>query len=355
MRSPSYLLVLVTTLGCSPSGKVDLGPNDPDGTDDGLPADSGDSGGTTAPDDSGEPTDTGETDDSVDIPLDIDCSALPSEPLVKEQVEGARGYHGLVFDDDGYIIGWDGRSGLVGALSDGTSQLMVPGVDSAEQMVRLDDGRTFVVNQWEFGVDLITPDGGRSAFVRGLTGEFPYGITLGPDGKLYVVDGNIHRLDPDTAELTEIYTHDREWDLPHAVGFSLDSRTLYISMIGDGWMFAAELDENLDLVGEPEPFAYLEGGWQDTAAVDICGNIYVADYYMSRLYRVSSDGTAEVFVQAREAGYMHGLTWGTGKDGWDALSVYAPMPYARNSVNRYEIGVADGKYVREWNGVKVGR
>ena len=318
-----------------------------------MPGDSdpdpGDDPDTSDPQDSGEPGDTGGP------PLDVDCSALPSEPVDVTVVAEARGYHGLVFDEDGRIIGWDGRSGLVAAGSDGSSELFVPGISSAEQMVRLDDGRIFLVNQYEFGVDLVTPDGSRSAFVRGLNGEFPYGIVLGPDGKLYVVDGNIYRLDPDTAELTTLWNNERRRSMPHTVGFSLDSRTMYIASVGDGWMYAAELDENLDLVDEPEQFAYMEGGWQDTAVVDVCGNIYVADYYTSRIYRVTEEGDVETFFQTNERGYPHGFIWGTGSDGWDDHTLYAPQPYAQNSVKAYEIGVIDGSAVREWNGVRVGR
>ena len=87
----------------------------------------------------------------------------------------------------------------------------------------------------------------------------------------------------------------------------------------------------------------------------MCGNIYVADYYTSRIYRVSPEGEAEIFHQANSQGYPHGFIWGTGADGWDELTLYAPQPYDRNSVYAYSIGVPDGGLVREWNGERVGR
>ena len=92
--------------------------------------------------------------------------------------------------------------------------------------------------------------------------------------------------------------------MPHTVGFSLDSRTMYIAMVGDGWMYSVDLDEDLNFVGEPAPFAYMDGGWQDTAVVDVCGNIYVADYYTSRIYRVTPDADWEVFHQADSRGFV---------------------------------------------------
>jgi hypothetical protein len=351
MRSNLSHLFLLAAVGCTSSGKVE-GPE--------SAADNPIEGPESIPgqedSDSGDSADPGDSGDSGwEFPPDLDCAALPDAPLSKGQAEGARGYHGLVFDDDGRMLGWDGRSALVGARSDGSSEVVVPGIESAEQMVRMEDGRIFVVNQWEFGVDVISPSGSRSAFVRGINGAWPYGLVLGPDGKLYVVDGSIYRLDPDTAELEHLWGTGDEWFMPHTVGFSLDSRTMYIAMVSDGWMYSVELDDNLDFLGEPERFAYLDGGWQDTAVVDVCGNIYVADFYTSRIYRVSSEGEAEVFYQARPEGYPHGFAWGTGKDGWDDQTLYAPLPYAGNSVATFEVGVPDGRLVREWNGVRVGR
>ena len=347
MRAFITLLVL-STVGCTASGtfgsstkapqRTSEGPLSPPGQPDGDTGGSGDTGDTGGP-----------------PPIEIDCSDLPSEPIEETVIEGARGYHGLAFDGEGRIVGWDGRSGLVGARSDGSAELLVPGIESAEQMVRLDDGRLFLVDQNEGGVDVITPDGSRSAFVRGLNGEYPYGMALGPDGKLYVVDGNIYRLDPDTAELTVVWTNSFRWELPHTVGFSLDSRTMFIAMIGEGDMYAVELDENLDFVGEPEPYVFLRGGWQDTITVDACGNIYVAEYFTSRVYRVTPDGDDEIFHDPRERGYPHGFSWGTGQDGWDENTLYAPHPYDGNTVRGYDIGVPDGRLVREWNGVRVGR
>ena len=306
--------------------------------------------------DTGDPGDTGDTGDTGDVPpVDYDCAALADEPLEKAAVDGARGYHGIVFDDAGNLLGWDGRSAIVAAQSDGTAAPAVTGISSAEQMVRLDDGRIFVVNQWEYGVDVITPEGARTSLTRGLYGYYPYGITLGPDGMLYVTDGHIYRLDPDTGDLTVLWEQQTEWQMPHAVGFSLDSTRLFIAMVGDGQLFAVDLDENLDFVGNPEPYVRLDGGWQDAVGVDACGNLYVPDYYTSRLYRVTPEGEATVFHQAREQGYGHGVAFGTGRDGWSATAIYQPLPYDRNSVGMLEIGVPDGARVRTWNGVLVGR
>jgi len=347
MRSTHFLVFGLVVSGCSSEGKLPGGFDGVLYTTDGpeSPPGSTDSGG-----DSGDTDDTG-----IDPPIDVDCDALPSEPTEKIEVEGARAYHGIVFDDDGNLLGWDGRSGMVAAKSDGTAEVFVPGVESAEQMVRMNDGRVFLVNQWDYTVDVISPEGARSVFARGLSGYYPYGLVLGPDKNLYVVDSNIYRLDPDTAELELLWGSTDEWLMPHSIGFSLDSRTMYIAMVGDGWLYSVDLDENLDFVGEPEPYVYLEGGWQDAVGVDVCGNLYVPDYYTSRLYKVTPEGDAEVFVQARAGGYPHGLEWGTGRDGWSDTAMYAPLPYSRNTVVAYEIGVPDGARVREWNGVRVGR
>ena len=79
------------------------------------------------------------------------------------------------------------------------------------------------------------------------------------------------------------------------------------------------------------------------------------DRLTEKIPETIGDEYREVFHQASSQGYPHGFIWGTGADGWDELTLYAPQPYDRNSVYAYSIGVPDGSLVREWNGVRVGR
>ena len=69
--------------------------------------------------------------DPVAPPGHVDCAApLPSP--TQRIVPGVRGYHGLAFDAEGWMVGSDGTS-LVRADDTGHTQLLVPNVGSVEK------------------------------------------------------------------------------------------------------------------------------------------------------------------------------------------------------------------------------
>jgi hypothetical protein len=130
---------------------------------------------------------------------------------------------------------------------------------------------------------------------------------------------------------------------------------MYIGSIGVGEVYYFDLDADLNPVGDVQVFARTgSSGWHDGLGVDVCGNVYVADYVTSSLYRVSEDGgTVTSMVDVVDFGYGHGLTWGSGIGGWRADALYLPQPYNGYTVREVVIGVANGDSVRTWNGVKA--
>ena len=84
-----------------------------------------------------------------------------------------------------------------------------------------------------------------------------------------------------------------------------------------------------------------DGQYHDTLGVDICGYLWVANYWDSTLYRISPSGDVLDYWEAPGNGntYGHGLVWGTGSDGWDDHMIYLPQPYNNYNVIEVNIGV----------------
>jgi sugar lactone lactonase YvrE len=285
--------------------------------------------------------------------FDYDCDALPAFNTGDRVLEEARGYHGLAFDDDARLIGWDTRGSIVKTTYEGEREVWVPGVNSMEQITRAPGGGDyFFVDGAEAAVKRLTADGAITRVAGGLYAG--YGIVFGPDGMLYVADGGVKRIHPDTGEVTELMPVDPSgFQFTHALQFNLDSTALMIGTIGPS-LLRLPLDEELNPSGEVEVFASFGGGWMDAVGVDACGNYWVPEYFTSSLYRVSADGSqVDSMVDARPQMYGHGLIWGTGEGGWRMDALYQPQPYKNATVREVVIGVPDGAFVRTWNGREV--
>jgi hypothetical protein len=103
----------------------------------------------------------------------------------------------------------------------------------------------------------------------------------------------------------------------------------------------------------PQVFATAVGeGWHDGVAVDACGAMYVPEYWSSRMYRVTSDGSVNIFFDwgaIDDSAYGHGAVFGHGIGGWREDAIYAPMPYDGNKVQEVVVGVPS----RSWGGTVV--
>ena len=343
--------MLTLLLACSPA-PILLGtpevPKDDTGvsTTDDSPAD--DSG---ADDTSDSVEDTGAVEE-VPLDFDWDCDNVPDFNLGDTTMSNARGYHGLAFDDDGHIIGWDTRSSLIKATYDGSRDAWIPGQSAVEQLARHPNGTIYMARADEGAVFAIDTDGA----VDRIAGSMPgiYGVTIAPDGNLFIADNTVRKINVETGENALVLSgpEDGNWRA-HATGLSLDSRTLYVGTVGDGTLLAVPLDEDLRPSGPAEVFANLGGAWMDAVGVDACGYLWVPDYYSSSLYRISPEGEVQSMVVAARNTYGHGVVWGRGHGGWRQDAIYLPQPYNNNTVREVIIGVPDGRHVRTWNGVQV--
>ena len=130
---------------------------------------------------------------------------------------------------------------------------------------------------------------------------------------------------------------------------------LYVGMTGDsgGDVRVVALDEDLNATGPLETFVDISPDpvWIDGVGTDICGNVYVAHFSTSQLFRVTPDGQASVFVDwsIDPSQYGHGLIFGNGIGGFREDALYLPMPYANNSVQEVIVGVPS----RAWAGTAI--
>ncbi len=296
-------------------------------------------------DDAVDDDDAGDDDDAR--PGVVDCDALP-EPEPERIVEGARGSKGLAFDTEGHIIGKDAAS-LIKATYDGDWSVWVPSPGEVEGMLRLDDGDLLITSSWGDGIRRVSPEGGIAPLAPDL---LAYGVAIGPAGRIWAAgwDG-VWRVDPETGEYDTLLDTSGEWDSYRSVAFSRDKRRVYLGTVSaEGRIHHFDLDEAGEPTGDLE--LYVEGvghGWHDGLGIDVCGDIWAADYDSSALYRVSPEGDVTTVVDWSDEPrwFGHGLRFGPGIGGWRADAIYMPVPEADNVVREIVVGVPENTWEGE--------
>jgi hypothetical protein len=348
MRNVTILpLLLLATLVAALAPCAGCGDDSADADGDGSDGDS-DSDSDTDSDvdtdtDSDADTDTdsdADTDTDTDTESDtgteppFDCETVPDTPLSIEDLTGPVGYHDVAFDGEGFIVGADYYN-IYKAIDGSSAYVFVSGMSGVQGMDYLPGG-DLIAATGSAGVVRISPSGSYTSIAPGITGG--YGVTVGPDGMVYVGDNTtLHRIDPDTGIATVLATDLAARD----IDFSPDLSLMYIGGFCTGLIWAVAIDEDLNWLEEPWVYATIpDCCYMDGMGVDVCGNIWVASYPQS-LYRVNTDGVTTLYHTWGSGAYGHGLEWGSGIGGWDDKSLYLPQPYdsVANSVVRVEIGV----------------
>jgi hypothetical protein len=319
-------------------------------------SDSGkDTSETGKKDDTGETSDTVETGDTVDTSEpDIwwNCEDVPDFNLGDAIQVGARAYHGIAFQDGGYIAGYDGRGVLTRTIYDAMAEAWVPGFGTIEGMHRLPGGDIVLYESSRARLVRVSPKGTTSIVAEGVSSV--YGVTIGPDGMVYAGNGGVLRVNPDTGASSVWLRNPGVWTA-RVIDFNVDSTRAYIATLGRGDVYVVELDENLDPVGDPTLYASGVGSsWHDGIGVDACGYVYVAEYYTAGLYRISPDGTVVPMVKPGYTRYYgHGLQWGNGIGGWRQDALYQPQPYNGYTVREVVVSFPSADLIRTWRGVRV--
>ncbi len=282
---------------------------------------------------------------------EFDCNDAPMTALSYQLIAGPRGYHGLAITPDGLMIGSDGSS-LVESTYDGMWGVFIPGLGNGQQFDWLPDGDLAHATD----DDAITRLGldGTTSVIRPSVNA--YGVILGPDQMLYVTsdwggDNEVSRIDPTTGDIELLLTGGE--DEVHSIAFNLDYTRMYVGTIGAGNLYYVELDAELNpttgmmLLSNQVGF---DNGWHDAVVVDICGYIYVPDFWSRYLFRIAPNGETVIFWTPPNGDfYAHGLVWGTGEHGWRQDALYFPQPYNGNTVGEIITGVPS----RDWNGTAL--
>jgi len=294
-----------------------------------------------------------DTDTDADTDTGFDCSALPASPLGFEIVEGPITGEDFAFDDAGNLIGMSQYS-LFKSPRGGAPTLWVQNADCASGLRALPSGE-IVCSNGANSLYLFGLDGARTTLLSNL--QYPNGIEVDLDGFAYVSQqdaGVVTKVDPHTGETWTIAT---DLDAPNGLTFSPDYRTLYVgSFCGDGGMSGSGLGKiyeiPFDEAGNPGEWSVFLGldapaaieasmtGCFDGMGVDICGNVYVNDYGITRVYRIAPDAsTVETLVDlAAPSDWIPNMQWGAGVGGWDQNALYV-ADMGQNQVYEIPVGV----------------
>lgn len=257
-------------------------------------------------------------------PLVYDCNALPQGPFKLTKMDGPIASEDLAFDAYGNLVGSNDNA-IFKSPYNGGPQVWVPSLNFRAGMRMLPNGHLIVCDNNKGELVRVDEEGVKHTLVTGLS--YPNGITVDLKGFIYFTehDGNIvWRVHPFTGEKTVLTD---AISSPNGVAFSPDYRTLYIGGFnGNPTVYSMSISAT-GIPGKLVPFATVGSGWHDGMATDACGNVYLADYSTTTIWRISPDGEdAKVIIDASglQNAYLPNMQWGSGLGGWNPMALYLP-------------------------------
>jgi DNA-binding beta-propeller fold protein YncE len=251
-----------------------------------------------------------------------------------------RANRSLTFVGDA-LIGWNETS-LIRSTGPDHAEVLVPQITAYGGMVAVPDGRIFLSETLgSESLLMVSPEGSVQLVAAGVGA---YGVTLGPDGRVYAAGDRsqnaLFRIDPSTLEV------ERLLDFPDGIQgrlieFSPDGRTLYIGTrtFEDGTIHRVGLDDDFRPLGELEPFATTPDWYHDVLVVDACGNLYVTSFEGGGFHRISPGGAVTTLGVLTPEQHIHGAAWGSGQGFWDANTLYFAHPNQGSIVTAYAVGL----------------
>jgi sugar lactone lactonase YvrE len=224
----------------------------------------------------------------------------------------------FTFDNDGYFLVRSGRD-IARLAYGGMPEMVVRNVvgdhNTIDSLRVLRGGDIVIADYTSDELVRLDPMGGRR---RLASLKSPNKLAHGPGGMLYVVgiEGDIYVVDPDNGAKTLLSRVDGRL---RGLTFSVDYKTLYASDARNNLIYSLAL--RFDGTAEaPRVFARNLGGGPDGMATDACGNVYVADHSASTIKRVTPKGVVETVANIDRV--TSSIGFGSGKQGWDARTLY---------------------------------
>ncbi len=255
--------------------------------------------------------------------VNVDCDNIPAGPFSLTEVGGnAIASEDLAFDNAGNLVG-SNDSSIFKSPRVGMRTTFVPSLNFRAGMRYASNGDLLVNNDSNGSLVRVLPNGDKTPILSGLS--YPNGMEAGIDGYIYITEHDamrVRRVHPETGEFTII--SNGEITNPNGLTFNEDYTALYIGAFsGVGTIYKLPIGPD-GTPGELEPWATDVGtGYLDGMGVDACGNVYVADYGASIIYRITPDGQTKTPFITSEV-YMPNMQWGSGMGGWNPEAVYIP-------------------------------
>jgi len=270
----------------------------------------------------------GDSDSDVDTEVDFDCSAIPPIPVSFTTITNVVSGEDFSFDDEGTLIGMAGGD-LFKSTKTAGSTIWISGAGCASGL-RTQPNGDVVCNGSDTLLHFDKETGTKTVAVTGL--QYPNGIETDLDGFAYVSEqtaGKVTKINPDTGET---WTIAEGLSSPNGLTFSPDSKTLYVGSFCGGMIYKIEFDATgqpgaattFITASSPEGTAVGMTGCFDGMGVDACGNVYVCDYGIINVYRISPDGeTIEIAADlSPPSSWIPNMQWGSGLGGWDDMNLY---------------------------------
>jgi hypothetical protein len=326
-------LIPFLMVACTPPAATPVD-SDPD-TDPSTPI-------TTA--DTAPPVPTADT--APDLPI-FDCTVPPPFPTDPVNLDAPRARHGIAFDAFGNLVGENGSS-LIKADGPSSTSILAANTGQLEQMDYLPSGELVIAKLGNGNIVGVMPDGQTRVIATNVNA---YGVHVGPDGFIYTANQDrVHRIDPVSGERA-VYVDLPAGATPKVINFSPTFDKFYVGTnSNNGRVYEVALDANLEQIGGAAEVRILAQNvgqsWHDGLGVDVCGNLYVNEYWSRGLYRVRPDGTVQTLTIFPNSEYGHGMAWGSGVGPWPADAIFVPQPYNNNRVKQATLGLPS----RQFNG-----
>jgi sugar lactone lactonase YvrE len=266
-------------------------------------------------------------DADADTEVDFDCSEIPPVPVGFTTITNVVSGEDIVFDDEGNLIGMSGGD-LYKSTKTGGSVIWVSGAGCYSGLRAQQPSGDLVCNGSDTLLHFDKETGAKTVAATGLA--YPNGIEVDLDGFAYVSEqnsGEVTKVDPDTGETWTIATG---LSAPNGMSFSPDYKTLYVGSFCGGVIYKIEFDDAgqpgaaTEFINAADGAALGMTGCFDGMGVDACGNVYVCDYGVINVYRISPDGeTIEIAVDlSPPSSWIPNMQWGSGLGDWDENTLY---------------------------------